>query len=406
MQTVNGLGAWVETVRGQMPHLSKPQAIVLALWSFGMVVTRCCGLTTIATFLAALLDKKENTVRQRLREWYWEAKAKKGADRQELEVSTCFAPLVVWVLRWWSSTESRLALALDATTLADRFVVLALSIVYRGCAIPIAWKVLPGNEKGAWKPHWLALLGDVKASIPADWLVIVLADRGLYARWLYQAIVHNQWHPFLRINGGGKYRPHGAAGFRWLSQAVTEVGQTWSGPVTCFKTQPLACTLLARWDEGYAEPWLIITDLSPEQADALWYAMRPWIECGFKDIKRGGWQWQQTRITDPKRVERLWLAIAVATLWAVSVGGEADAALPPSSFEELPHTHIARRRTTRRSRPRLLSCFCRGIVVILASMIAGRPLPRGLFRPEPWPSSLAATPKLDISSASTPKTYP
>lgn len=406
MQTANGLGAWVETVRGQMPHLSKPQAMVLALWSFGMVVTRSCGLTTITTFLAALLDKKENTVRQRLREWYWEAKAKKGADRQELEVSTCFAPLVVWVLRWWSSTESRLALALDATALADRFVVLALSIVYRGCAIPIAWKVLPGNEKGAWKPHWLALLGDVKDSIPADWLVIVLADRGLYARWLYQAIVQNRWHPFLRINGGGKYRPHGAAGFRWLSQAVTEVGQAWSGLVICFKTQPLACTLLARWDEGYAEPWLIITDLSPEQADALWYAMRPWIECGFKDVKRGGWQWQHTRITDPKRAERLWLAIAVATLWAVSVGGEAEAAFPPSSFEKLPQTHIARQRNTRRSRPRLLSCFCRGIVVILASMIAGRPLPRGLFRPEPWPSSLAVTSKPDIPSASTPKTYP
>lgn len=406
MQTVNGLGAWVETVRGQMPHLSKPQAMVLALWSFGMVVTRSCGLTTIATFLAALLDKKENTVRQRLREWYWEAKAKKGTDRAELEVSTCFAPLVGWVLRWWSSAESRLALALDATTLADRFVVLALSIVYRGCAIPIAWKVLPGNEKGAWKPHWLALLGDVKDSIPATWLVIVLADRGLYARWLYQAIVHNRWHPFLRINAGGKYRPHDAARFRWLSQVVTEVGQAWSGRVICFKTQSLACTLLARWDEGYTEPWLIITDLSPEQADALWYAMRPWIECGFKDVKRGGWQWQQTRITDPERAERLWLAVAVATLWVVSVGGEADAALPASSFEELPQTHIARRRATRRSRPRLLSCFCRGIVVILASMIAGHPLPRGLFPPEPWPSSSAATPKLDTLSTSTPKTYP
>ena len=52
--------------------------------------------------------------------------------------------------------------------------------------------------------------------------------------------------------------------------------------------------------------------------------------------KRGGWGWHQTKMVDPERAERLWLAIAVATLWAVSVGGEADANLPVSSLEALP----------------------------------------------------------------------
>ena len=36
---------WTEVVTTQMPHLSKPQATVLALWSLGMVVARSCGLT-------------------------------------------------------------------------------------------------------------------------------------------------------------------------------------------------------------------------------------------------------------------------------------------------------------------------------------------------------------------------
>ena len=77
--------------------------------------------------------------------------------------------------------------------------------------------------------------------------------------------------------------------------------------------------------------WLIVTDLAPEQATAVWYGMRSWIEGGFKDTKRGGWHWHQTKMTDPERAERLWLAIAVATLWVVSVGGEVDANLPVSS---------------------------------------------------------------------------
>jgi hypothetical protein len=396
VQTRSGLDAWIETVRQHMPHLSKPQAVVLAMWSFGMVVTKSCGLTTVAALLAALLGKKENTLRQRLREWYWEEKQKRGDKRQELDVSTCFVPLIRWVLSRWPATEQRLALALDATTLSDRFVVLAVSIVYRGCAIPIAWVVLPAGQKGAWKPHWLKLLQIIKGSIPEGWFVIVMADRGLYARWLYTAIVDNGWHPFLRINAGGKYRRQGSSQFRLLSKVVTQVGQAWSGPVVCFKSHPLACTLLARWDEGYDEPWLIITDLSPEQADAFWYAMRPWIECGFKDTKRGGWQWQNTRITDAKRAERFWLAIAVATLWVVSVGSEAETTLPASSFDDLPVTHIARRRPTKRSRPRLLSCFRRGVVTILAALITGRPLPLGRFYPAPWPRSPATVPRLHI----------
>ena len=133
--------------------------------------------------------------------------------------------------------------------------------------------------------------------------------------------------------------------------------------------------------------WLILTDLAPEQADVCWYSLRAWIECGFKDTKRGGWQWQQTKIVEPARAARLWLAIAVATLWVLSVGGEADDNLPVSTLADLPATHIARRRTTQRSQPRLLSCFRRGLLCILAAAIRGETLPQGRFDPEPWPTS-------------------
>ena len=99
--------------------------------------------------------------------------------------------------------------------------------------------------------------------------------------------------------------------------------------------------------------------------------MRTWIEGGFKDTKRGGWGWHQTKMVDPERPRRLWLAIAVATLWAVSVGGEVDANLPVSSLEALPQTHVARRTATRRSRPRMVSCFAHGIITIVGRLIRG-----------------------------------
>jgi hypothetical protein len=104
-------------------------------------------------------------------------------------------------------------------------------------------------------------------------------------------------------------------------------------------------------------------------------------------IKSAGWQWQSTRMVDPERATRFWLAIAVATLWVLSVGGEADANIPVASLSALPeNNHIARHRTPTKPHPRLLSCFQRGLTIIITTLIAQRHLPFGRFVPEPWPT--------------------
>ena len=46
--------------------------------------------------------------------------------------------------------------------------------------------------------------------------MIVLADRGLYAKWLYEHIVGLGWHPFLRFNVRGKVRLHAEQPRCWL----------------------------------------------------------------------------------------------------------------------------------------------------------------------------------------------
>ena len=123
------------------------------------------------------MKRKEQTVRQQRREWYDDPQRKRGPKRQALRVETCCAPLLGWVVHWWQGTQR--ALAIDATTLGQRLVVLAVSVVYRGCAIPVAWVILPAGAKHAWRRAWLRLLRRLGPAIPQDWTVIVLADRGL-----------------------------------------------------------------------------------------------------------------------------------------------------------------------------------------------------------------------------------
>jgi hypothetical protein len=158
-----------------LPHLSKPQATVLALWSLGMVLARSCALTAISVWLATMLQRQENTVRQQLREWCYEAEAKRGDQRQALAVEACFVPMLQRILRTGQGTQ--LALTLDATTLGTRVTVLAISVDYRGCAIPVPWTILSATVPHAWRREWLRLLQLLRPAIPHRWTVIVLADR-------------------------------------------------------------------------------------------------------------------------------------------------------------------------------------------------------------------------------------
>jgi hypothetical protein len=376
-----------------MPHLSKPQATVLALYSFGMVIAQSCGLTSVAVVLGMLLDRKETTMRQRLREFYQDANDKRGTNRQAVVVTTCFAPLVQWVLTWWTPDERRLVLAMDATPLRDCFTVLSIAVVYCGCAIPVAWVVVEATAKGGWQPHWCRLFNLLRGVVPRDWLVLVLADRGLYAQWLFRKIRKLGWHPFLRIKHHYQVRPEGLACWRPITDLIAPGAASWSGRVTCFTTPEarLDCTLLLSWAAGAAEPWVIVTDLAPETAQVAWYGMRAWIEGGYKDVKRGGFHWEQTKMDDPARAARLWLVIAVATLRVVSLGGAARPDQPASSLPDL-SAPLADRTATASDAPRTVSCFRRGMLRVVCALITQRPIPEGHFAPDPWPDRLPTRP--------------
>src|SRR5262245_19898059 len=382
------------------PDLSRPQVAGLATWSFGMVLAKSCSLSAVAFFLSKLLAQHYHSVRQRLREFYLEAPAKCGQQRRDLDVTACFGPLLRWILRDWRGRQ--LAVAVDASTLGSLFTVLCVWVVYRGCAIPVAWKILPATAKASWKEPWLGLLRQFKGVVPADWQVIVLADRGLYAKWLFNGIRKLHWHPMLRINQGGTFRPKGWHRFVPLKDLAPHVGSHWQGRGTAFATKSarLRCTLLAYWGEGHEEAWLIVTDLAAEQSESSWYGLRSWVEQFFKDAKRGGWQWQHTRMQQAERAERLWLALAVATLWLLRVGGadedEAAAEMPGLMWDE-------QRGQPRGKRWRLVSVFARGWVVLITCLINQQRQPVGALIPEPWPF-VEPTPKPVQTPSEVPRT--
>ena len=70
------------------------------------------------------------------------------------------------------------------------------------------------------------------------------------------------------------------------------------------------------------------------------------------------------------------------------MGQQGEAALPASSLESLPPTHVARRQANGRPRPAQLSQFTLGRLWLMRTIVEREPFVQGRFAPTPWPQEL------------------
>jgi Transposase DDE domain len=396
--SVASIAALQKRVGEMLPSLSKAEAQVLGLLSFGILLLGGCGISRLSRGLAKIEQVPAGRLRQRLREFCYEAEAKRGKKRREVRVEACFADLLRAVLRGWEG-KKELALAMDAMTLGERFTVLSISVMYRGCGIPIAWKIIPAMQEGQWRPHWEGLLAALEGVVPPDWKVILMADRGLYAAWLYQAIQRLGWHPMLRVKEDLSFREAGEENFSPMGMRLKRRGRGWSGKGEWSEHgERMEGTVLMRWEKGYAEKLVVVTDLDEKAANAAWYQMRFWIEDEYKDHKSGGWGWEQTKMTDPKRAERQWLARAVAMQITVLVGGQEEAE-EDKHKQSLANKLKGKRRAGRppkrvcRPRGREQSVLMAGQQSIQAAVMCGQEIPVGHVVAQEWPKQTYAVAK-------------
>ena len=280
-----------KTIETHLPHLSQPQLTGLvpvsstgqALWVCGAILAGSACQNAVASALSPW--GRWNNLRQYLREWLYDGSDRTSPCQTQLDVTLCFAPLLRWVLAWWRS--GRLALAIDPTLKGDQTTAIVISVLYRSCAIPVAWRIHRATQKGSWMDPTVELLKELAPAVPREMTVIVLCDRGISSPKLWRQIRAQGWHPCMRYRrnitfcaDGGKRLP--------AQRFVSRPDTAWIGRGTAFST-PAAqrrCTLLVVWYAEQEEPWIILTDLAPDKVGPSWYALRFWIELGFKACPR------------------------------------------------------------------------------------------------------------------------
>ena len=183
-----------QVIETHLPHLSRPQLTGLVLWVCGAILAGRACQNAVASALSP--GGRWNSLRQYLREWLYDGSDRARPCRTQLDITLCFAPLLRWVLAWWHS--GRLALAVDPTLKGDQTTAIVISVLYRSCAIPVAWRIHRATQRGSWKDPTVELLEALAPAVPQEMTVIVLCNRGIASPKLWQQIRAQGWHPGMR----------------------------------------------------------------------------------------------------------------------------------------------------------------------------------------------------------------
>lgn len=238
----------------------------------------------------------------------------------KLKPAEIYRDFVTAALLPW--TEQQAMLALDSSMLWGRYVIIRVSLVYRGRALPLAWKVLEHGSASVSFDEYKSILEEASRLLPLHCEVVLLADRGFADVDLMQLAVRLGWHFNIRAKGNllvhRAFKPSCK-----MSQLVPPKGEIrliHTVQITQRRFGPVHLVLAhVKTQKGY-EQWMLVSDRPTALETLDEYALRFDIEENFLDDKSAGFQLESSQLRDADALSRLCLVLAVATLYLVSTG--------------------------------------------------------------------------------------
>lgn len=281
----------------------------LAWMMVGVIESGQIHLASWAVYVQGPARYVASTIR-RFRRWL---------DNERLDIPALYNPLVQQALAEWGA--HRLYVALDTSMLWNAYCLIRLSLIYRGRAIPLVWRVIEHPSANIAYEVYTDLLDQLAQVLwGQSGPVIVLADRGFADTDLMAHLRHLGWHWRIRIKSSFRlYRPGhlpckveqlfvapGQAQF-WAGVRITDQQ---FGPVHLAIGQPV----------GQTERWVVVSDQPVTVETFEEYGLRFDIEENFLDDKSNGFQLEASRLRSAPALERLCLVLALTTLYLVSQG--------------------------------------------------------------------------------------
>jgi hypothetical protein len=319
-----------QEVERLLPEAPKPEQKALGAMVCGVVHAESAQVSRASAAIpGAAQDRSKQRRLQRL------------VANERLDVPRAQRRLIERAMR---GRRGRVDLLLDATTngaTATRAgtVTLCLALRWHGRAVPLVWQTWGADQPGQrWTQAIPRLCAAVAEHLPTHLRVVLLADRGLGNAALARTAERLGWHYLLRVQRRTRVRlPNGAV--REIGSLVPAPGPAHTrrgcitGAAVGAPRRKRGPTWVSDWDAALPtnvvalpgsadDPWLLITDLPAAPTRCHEYRHRTQEEELFRDLKSFGWQWQDSHLRLPDRVDRLLLALVLATLWIDTLAHE------------------------------------------------------------------------------------
>jgi len=298
----------VQVLRQHRNWLDLRHLKTLAWMMVGLIHSGSISLCAWAPFVVSRARYSQSTVR-RFRRWL---------DNDKIEVHTLYGPLLQQALIGWG--DKTLYVALDTSMLWNTYCMVRLSVIYRGRAVPLVWRVLEHGSAMVAYDVYKTLLEKANTLVPFACKVVFLADRGFTDTELLRHLTRLGWHFRIRIKSNfWIYRPgHGGFQVRDIALGCGQA-QCWHGVLLTIKRCGPVYLAVAR-PLASDEYWYVISDEPPDVQSLEEYGLRFDIEENFLDDKSNGFQLESSLIRSSEALERLCFVLAMTTLYLVSVG--------------------------------------------------------------------------------------
>jgi Transposase DDE domain len=214
-----------------------------------------------------------------------------------------------------------LVLIMDGSGVGRGCTALMIHVVYKGRALPLAWRVRHAPKGHFPEDLHIAMVELMREVIPEGTKVVFLGD-GEFDGTALQSTLHE-------------------AGWSYACRTAMSMTATWDG--TPFRLDTLGACLkpgrlievknvhvtreaygpimvLCCWAKGYQEPWYLVSNMATAEEACRWYEKRFRIETFFSDQKSRGFHIHKSHISDVQRLSRLLIAACLAYIWVVYLG--------------------------------------------------------------------------------------
>jgi len=283
-------------------------------------------LTTLAAFISGIIGSKSSQlpsiatkVPERAKPDSRVKRLSRWLDNDAILEEVYFLPYAEMLLH--QLALETLVLVMDGSGVGRGCCALMMHVIYKGRALPLAWRVRQCPKGHFPEDLHIALVELVSTLIPEGTTVVFLGDGEFDGIKLQKTMNEMGWWYACRTSKGNTVT--------WKDEtfSVEELGACIK-PGRLIELKEVAVTreaygpvlLLCCWAKGYAGPLYLVSNMSSAEEAIDYYQKRFRIETFFSDQKSRGFNIQKSHLTDPQRLSRLLIASCLAYIWVVYLG--------------------------------------------------------------------------------------